>query len=221
MPRRKTYRRKKKRTYRRRKKKLAPFQGVPSGFPLQRVQKLRYVDKDTFTCTSGILVSDHWGANCAFDPYLGAGGHQPMLFDTWSAMYNHYVVLGARCQVQFSSVQGEDFVAGVFLNNDIVMPYTSYPGYIEARRGGVKYLTNQTNTKTAYCNFSAKKYFNVKDVKDNIGRLGSTIAGNPSEVAVFSVWGQPLDQATTQTLTMVVIIDYIVLWSEPRDIVQS
>nr|AGA18285.1 hypothetical protein [uncultured marine virus] len=63
--------------------------------------KLPYTST-TFTpaATIGGIVGAtfKFGLNCLWDPYLSAGGHQPMGFDQWTAFYKRYKVY--RCDIK-------------------------------------------------------------------------------------------------------------------------
>lgn len=218
MPRRKTQKR---RMTRRRKfpTRRTNLQGLVSGFPKTRRVAMRYVTSKELTSSSGTLVNHNFRANGTFDPDVSGIGHQPMGFDIWTPLYNHMIVLSSKISVKVLTRGGQTSIAGIFLNDDSVMPYTTFEGYLEAKRGVQQTITpgfpNRMSTT-----FSAKRFFNVTDLKDNFGRLGSNVGLNPTEQAVFSVYYQDLTGATN-TCTFITTIDYIVEYSEPKDQLQS
>lgn len=218
----KTYRKRpyRKRTYRRRR---LVSNSVPSGMPVQRVAKLRYVEKITLSSTVGGLQTWVWGANNIFDPNVSGTGHQPMGHDQWAGLFNHYVVLGSKIHLQVSSASTPISPAycGVYLTDSATAPYSNYEEYIEARKGEAK-LISQDSTRTTHLNnkFSAKKFFNVKDVKDNIDRLGALVGVSPNEQAYYASWYQTAN-GSTDTAAFLAVIDYIVLYSEPKDLTKS
>ncbi len=67
----------KKRSYRR-KTNVFSRMAVPSGMPLIRRAKLRYVDSPLITSTFGVLQTYNYRANSIYDPDFAFGGHQPM-----------------------------------------------------------------------------------------------------------------------------------------------
>jgi len=71
--------------------------------------------------------------------------------------------------------------------------------------------------------YSAKKFYNITNIGDNIDRLGAGILANPSEEACFSVFAGPTPGSATDigTVYVTVSIDYIVMFSEPKEQVQS
>jgi len=70
--------------------------------------------------------------------------------------------------------------------------------------------------------YSAKKFFNVKDVKDNLTRLGAATSTGPSEQAVYTIVIGSVDKAALAiTYDLVIEIEYIILFSEPKQLAQS
>lgn len=216
-PRRKPY---KKRTFKKRYVKYK--RGVPSGMPNIRIAKLRYSSQEQLT-SSGALVGNIWRANSINDPQEAIGGHQPMGHDTWATLFHHYVVLGSKITVNFVSsatTGAAPGTAGIYLSPTANFAYSNSSAFIEAKRGPYKQMSaNSTRQVVMRNTFSAKKFFNVKDVKDNLLRLGAATNVDPTEGAFFLIWFQTASGTTTWYFT--ITIDYIVLYSEPRTMVQS
>lgn len=197
--------------------------GVPSGINPNRKAYLRYCEQVNMTSTSGGLQTWVFSANGVYDPNISGSGHQPMGYDTWATLFNHYVVRGSKINVQVTSngTVPNPAYFGLYLTDDSSAPYTSYSEFIEAKRGMYKLLPQDSNRAIYLSNkFSAKRFFNVTDIKDNLDRLGSDVTANPSEQAYFMLWVQTTN-ATTQAVNAVVTIDYIVEYSEPKDLSQS
>lgn len=214
----KRVKRKPKRRYR-----LSYNNGIPAGMPHQRVAKLRYVEEISATSTAGGLQTWVWSANSAYDPYYSGVGHQPMGFDTWTSLYNHYVVLGSKCTVQYtpSTNPSNATYVGCYLTDSFTPPYSTYTSFMESQKGSTKIVPrNSTDNTVVQQKFSAKNFFNVTDVKDNIARLGAAVNTNPTEGAYYMCWVQTVD-GDTQVMNLVVMIDYIVSFSEPKDLAQS
>lgn len=221
MPRR--YGTRKKRTRRRykRRRRYAPRNmGIPSGMPLQRIAKLRYCEQITLTSTLGAMVSHAFSANGLYDPNLTGTGHQPMGYDQWAGLFNHYVVLGSKLTMRINSDGGLQGITGVYLSDDTTIPYSDGVQIVEAKRGGSVVVANQRNQVSVNGYYSAKKFFNVKDVKDNLARLGASVTSNPTEQGSYIIYFNTLN-GTTESLNIIVQIDYICLFSEPVDLAQS
>lgn len=211
---------KRRKTYRANPRSLISM-GVPSGMQTSRVGNLRYVEQLTLTAQSALGVYV-FRANSLFDPNFTGTGHQPMGRDQWATLYNHYVVLGSKCKVTFCPQSvATTAMCGVYLTDTSGAPYTDSDYFQEARKGTTKLLSGvQGKKETVITKYSAKKFFNVTNVNDNISRLGSGMESTPSEDAYFMVWIQD-KTAVAQAVTVIVEIDYIASFSEPKDLIAS
>lgn len=190
---------------------------IPSAIKPRNVRKLRYVDAVTISSASGLLASYDFRASSIYDPDITGTGHQPIGHDQMNTFYNHYVVLGSKIRCYFTSDTGTVTTrCGVYLADD-QSTGISANSLIEMKRGGFSIITHQRRSAKASTAYSAKKFFSVSNVRDNVDRLGANMGADPSEIAVFKVWQQAFD-TTTQTLRCTVVIDYVVLFSEPKDI---
>lgn len=203
--------------------------GVRTGLNINPIQRQRYVQYITLTSTTGTIAVNNFAANGMHDPDLTGAGHQPLRWDQMKLFYNHYIVLGSKITVttvgHITDVAGNMVPAamGIYLDDSTTNPST-YQQLIE--QGRTRYtITNQHTgeAKKKVSNYySCKKFFNVKDVKDNVTRLGAANSANPSDLAVFNLWLQALDgSSTTSPVQCIVQIDYICLYSEPTDLAQS
>lgn len=196
---------------------------VPSGMPTQRIAKLKYAQVMSVTSTTGVMGEQRFSANNIYDPDVTGTGHQPMGHDQWTALFNHYVVLGSKITVKFCDADASTTPThvGLYLSDGKTLSYTTGYEFIEARKGTYRLMVPNEGRRHIMSNkFSAKKFYNVKDVKDNLNRLGAASGASPTEQAYYHIWIQTLD-ATTQSIRCVVEIDYIVLFSEPKDLTTS
>jgi len=226
----------KKRTYRKktkfsRKKSVFKSQNLLTvGFPKTTVVKLRYVDGFTLDPSIATLAYYTFRANSVFDPNRTGTGHQPMNFDLWTQLYNHYIVIGSKITCTFNyqlTAQAGGWIYGVILADDSTS--TSDPTTM-MEQGLVKYRirdghvnTAGTSAPTVKRGYSCKKFFNIANVSDNVERLGAAVGTNPTEEACFNVFAGPTPGSGTDigTVYCTVSIDYIVMFSEPREQVQS
>ena len=195
---------------------------IPRGpFPLSRIVKLRYMSNQIdLTCTSGALASTNVVANQPV--YLG---NYPYGWDQWTALYNHYVVLGSKITVyqfgQDDSAGSKVFgFVGVYLGDDATN-YTDYTTLIENRMGRFCRATSDSSLSKVTQFYSAKKFFNLKDVKDNVTRVGSSVSGTPAELANFKIWAQPLNKTSSQTFYCNFMVEWIVMFNERKDVPAS
>lgn len=150
-----------------------------------------------------------------------------MGYDTWSSLYNHYVVTGAKISIKSLSASGsalhnDPAAYGIYFSDDTSVPYTDFTGFVEAKRGTYGTVTGQRNTVSRTAKWSARRYFDVKDVKDNMLRIGAPISNSPNELCMANIWWQCLDssQATSEQ-DFVITIDFVARFSEPKDLAQS
>jgi len=204
---------------------LGQYNPLMSGFPKSKVVTMRYADSGeiTLNSTPGALSYQKYRANSIYDPDFTGGGHQPMGYDQWNQNYNHYVVLGAKITSTLTGVAAAAdgaVVANISLMSGSTSIYTQMSEFIERGLGCTKvmcgFLGQAKVTLTA--NYSAKKFFNIKDVKDNLDRIGAAFGADAADPAFFyiTLQGQP-----DVRLHVVTVIDYIVLMSEPSDLPQS
>ena len=197
---------------------------TPSGMPLIRTAKLRYNTSAQIASTSGLMAHHTMRANSLYDPDFTAVGHQPMGFDQWANLYNHYVVVGARLTVRFMNASGDasanpPYYAGVMLTDQSSFPYSNSSAVVESRKG-ISRMGAWLFPLRLTQNFSARGFYNLTDVKDNFDRIGAAVTASPAEEAFFQVWVQPVGSQTI-TLTADITVEYICKFSEPKDLAQS
>lgn len=197
---------------------------VPRGpFPISRIAKLKL-------STGNMSISSASGAIASIDVYANwpyFGTRHAFGWDQWALLYNEAVVLGSKITIypnnDATETSSTAMLGGIYLADDTTN-YTDYQDLIEANRGKFIRMSNNASALQRKCSnvFSAKKFFNVKDVKDNLIRLGSaTSATSPGDAAIYKCWMQPLDKTTSVGLQMTAVVEYIVLFSEPKDVAAS
>lgn len=195
------------------------------GFPTNRVVKMRYCQQDLLTSTSGALITKLFKANSIFDPDQAVGGHQPLGYDQWSAFYNHYVVIGSKInfEVAWSAGTTTPVTVGVYLSDDTSLAGTTALELQEQGKSRNLVLAPSLSNPTRSLNlgYSAKKFFNVNDIKDNLDRLGAEFSSDPGELAYFAIYMESTDEGSTSSVRVVTTIDYIVIMSEPKELPQS
>lgn len=203
---------------------------LPVGFPKTTMVKLRYVDSVYLDPTTSTVAQYVMSANSLFKPQVAIGGHQPMNFDQWAQLYNHYTVVGAKitCTAHSGAVSNADgcFI-GVNLQDDTSL--STDPSTI-LEQGLTRYkFFNQTyaagagNGRTVSKTFSAKKFFNITNILDNTGRLGAGVGASPTEQAYFIIMVGPPPTSTVDISSILVTykIDYICVFAEPKGQPQS
>lgn len=218
-----------KRRTRRRKKKTQMFsrRSMP-GFPSNKVVKMRYVDTFELDPAAGTVAPWIFRANGIFDPDQTGIGHQPLGHDQWAQYYNHAVVIGSKINVKFiysDATQTDGQLCGCYLSDDTSFP-TSASTLMEQGLGKYRLMSmsviGSPSVVSINNTFSAKKFFNITDIKDNLDRLGSTFGANPADEASYIVWVGAIDAISNPGKTKILVtIDYIVSLSEPKALAQS
>lgn len=195
---------------------------------MSMVKKLRYVEYSTIaTGAAGQPGTLIYRANGPYDPSYAVGGHQPLLWDTYSAMYNHHVVLGAKIKATFwSETAGTTYNAVVVSRiDDDASVALNLGTVLEHGPKFTKYKFIRTNpasskdTQSISQVFSARKFFGVKDVVDNKQDIGALVTTTPTDAAYFVLYVQHPDGTTNiGTLRALITIEYLIQFSEPRDI---
>lgn len=200
--------------------------GQTIGYPREQLVTLRYSDYyQSSTVTAGVMNQIVFSANGIFDPDITSTGHQPLMFDTYAAMFNHYYVVSSRVRVVAvntydSSVPACAVAWGVYLDDSQVIP-TSYTAIAEQGKSQVSYIMcDKLSKSVAKKSFDASKFWNPI----NISTQAAAVTANPSDQAYFNLWYQPVDQASNISslrITFHVTIDYLVKFMEPKDPAQS
>lgn len=219
--------RKLKRSIHRKKRYLRKIpRGVSTLSNIPQIQKLRYCETIAIQSVVGASGVYQFRANSLYDPNYTVAGHQPLRFDQLAAFYADYIVVGSRITIRH--VGGGDGNTNavkcvLYLNDTVVAAPTDIDSLIE--QGRCRYfLTNDNTAKNQQklsLNFSAKKFFNITNIKDNEKRIGSNCSDNPVDIAMFVIAVQSMDMASTTTSRFHVTIDYLAIFSQPLKLIQS
>lgn len=192
-----------------------------SPFPPSLIVKQRYctsVNIDAGVATPGYHV---FNATGLYDPDTTGVGHQPLMFDVYSSMYDHYTVLGAKLTAKFAG-GSNGVIVGCYVNDD-ASPITTYDTIMEQGEAVSSMLGYSAGYSKATISkkFSTKRFFGMQDLSDSDKLKGSS-SGNPTDNAYFVVFVQSPNSATNPgAVDAVISIEYIVKWSEPTSQTQS
>lgn len=203
---------------------------VRTGFPRTNMVRLRYVDGFSLDPSAGTLATHVFRANSIYDPNYTSLGHQPMNTDLWAQLYNHYTVVGAKITLHVHNAAGsgsDGLLAGVILTDDAtysVDPVTIMEqGLARYRLTNATLSSNKGNGLKVSKTFSAKRFFNVTNPMDNTNRIGAMFSANPVELSHFVcfVGAPPGSLVDYVSMRCTVVIDYICIFSEPKEQPQS
>lgn len=206
---------------------LTSYSSPKCPLPNKFLFKTRYFQKNISINpgTGGLCDSYVFSANGLWDPDIsGLSGHSVIGFDQLMQMYDHYTVLGSRIRVTFhNSSATSKLLCGVYLNDELTEEPDSQK-IIENGLGKYSYLleegANPSSAKQITCNFSAKKFFSVKDPTDRDSLKGD-VGNNPTEQAYYHIWACDIDTADPGAVNLLVEVEYIALLTEPQQLAIS
>lgn len=210
------------------KRSVLSFSKAP--MPNKFATKLRYAESFSLNPPAGGLVGTYiFSANGLYDPNVTGVGHQPRGFDQIMTMYDHATVIGSKITVHFTTaglvgVSGP-LTVGIALK-DGTTAASSKNDYMEGRnvRSGIlrrNATTDDCFSITLSKAFSARKFLGIsKPMSSSI--LRNTTSANPAEQAYYHLFAQVLTGATdSASIDCQVVIDYLVVFTEPKQPPQS
>lgn len=194
------------------------------GFPpVSKLVHLRYSESFTLDAGMGTIASYAFRANSLYDPNYTGTGHQPMFFDQWAALYQHYNVVSSK--ITWESIPTENtatpYVLSLSLDDDGAHAATSSTELGERPNTVSKLFPCRSDGHKCYVltqTFSMKKFFGVKDVLNGADKFGAAYNANPTEVAMFILSYCSAGAVDPAAIWNRVTIDFAVRFSEPKDI---
>lgn len=233
MPRRKPniYRKKGKLYRKKRKNRGKNYTGTTailykSPVPRSKIVKMRYCENlqlDTGATVGAIGSGYHiFRANGIYDPNASIGGHQPLGHDEWVPFYNHSCVIASKITVDFGNQNGNPVIAGITLLDDTTAYIGAPSTHCERSMSNYTLLggANASSVKTLTLNCAPLKYLKKKlndsEVQGDFG------VSDPTEQVIYQVWIAPALPTAANILTAInVTIDYVVMLTEPKELIQS
>lgn len=204
--------------------------GLPlAGLPKSHTARLRYCEE--FTIDSGITlpVSYVFRANDLYDPNYSGTGHQPSGFDQLMQWYNHFTVIASKIKVRHAPRTGSNLTPAYFdvsLSDTNSLLFSTATELLESRyASGSMY---QVGTERNYVGFNpfivrrfdANKFFGIRDVT-GLSQYRGDAATSPTEVAWWHVWVAPIYGNNPDPMYFLAEIEYIAVFTEPKNIAQS
>lgn len=181
-----------------------------SGFPTTLRTKLKYHEAIALSSVAGTVSGNVFRAEALFDPNETGTGHQPMFFDSFAAVYNRYVVRGARIKVTFNptteTAATSMWVVGIVGQstntiqsdpNVLCEQGHSVWADVNGRNGG-------PNQKTLYLNYTPEKHLNLSYLDNDVGAL---VTSNPAVSYKFIIYGA--DRQSSGTTNMVAEVEIV------------
>lgn len=191
---------------------------IPLGIPKQKVVRFKLVSP-MLPAAGASTVAAYYvcKANSLNDPTGSAGAGLPHTLDQWAAFYSKYMVIGSKIKLKIHSVsQTGGAVVGITLANN-GDTQTAYDAYMEMPHTRSRLLSSDVDVATLTNNFSAKKYFKYRNIKEHDALHGtfSTTPGDPTEQADYVVWYQDANKTENVTLEGIIEMEFICLLFDP------
>jgi len=158
-------------------------------FPDRALTKLKYVER--ISMDPGALVRHRhlFNASGLYDPNYTGTGHQPMGFDQYAAIYNHYHVKQSWCKVTLIAPNNEqdsqqDAVILVLgLNDDVSNDPRVDTALMEDKNSSVVSIHGSEGSTTLTKFYSKKDFFPVA----NQYSTHASTSTNPAESTYFDI----------------------------------
>lgn len=197
--------------------------GMPV-FPV-RSKQIFHTYSEAFSITSGAGSAGTYvfSANGLYDPNITGTGHQPMGFDQMMLFYEHYVVQRAKISVVFKNFSSTYTTNVSIARNASTSAITNYDQLMEDGNIVHAMLAPKFNTgymKTLTQGIDVARFGGVSNLFDRDDYQGTTTA-NPAEASYFhlSVWNP--EDTSAVSVTCVAMVEYEVVYLEPRKLTQS
>lgn len=231
------YYRRRPRYYRRRRPNLLRWPVGGSGFPSQKIVRFRFHDTYALSSTAALTVQAV-GANDPFAPSPASPSHQPMGWDFWAQLYGSYVCISSKCTCRFTwagPIAGAwpgNVLVGLGLQDNLAVGPGAWTINNIAETGRYRWNTIPCNSAAGGDNqkllsetWSAKRWFGISNISDNVDRIGNVVTASPPELAYYSIIvGNPIAGAafgSNVNMQIETTVEYLVMFSEPQDLVQS
>jgi len=193
------------------------------GFPKKMVITHKYSDQLAInTGVAGAYSFYTWSCNSIFDPNHSGVGHQPLYFDQMASVYNHYTVIGSKITLRVSKSDSNVYVpilVGHFINDDPTVSSTSIANLIEQSSSKHRMITGYRPTTVIQNKWSAKKTFGGSVLSND--NLQGTVTTSPTEQSYYTVYFDSSANTTQTQVTLDVLIEYITVWDEIKDVTGS
>jgi len=195
----------------------------------KRVRSNYYDYQVSFGAPAANSIGEYtYRCNGLFKPDGPNVGHQPIGFDQYMLMYNHYVVTSARISVTFRNKEANPIKVGIMVAPDNTAVTST--GILAINENGTLVTKDLNGTGmdgsigTLNLNWDGAKYFGKKSlINDDVYR--GNVNSNPTELAWFTLicWNPLSGTANGEisSVTCEVKIVYNVYLFEPRKLTTS
>lgn len=200
---------------------LTRYLSKASGFPRTLDTTMIYQENYIITWTGGNIITQVFTCNGMYDVDITGAGHQPLYFDQLSAVYNHWIVTGSKCEIQVVPAASTTTPSSVTMYvDDDATGSSPLSARMEASGSQTVVLGPGGNGKgELFQTFSAVQNFGGSVLSDPA--MEGTSAGNPSELMYFLVTAGALDGSTAGSVSFNCKVTYRATWQELKSIAGS
>lgn len=200
---------------------------IGKAFPSKMIMTHRYVCQYPVTQIPNAGITFQMRANGMYDPEVALGGHQPLCFDQMSAIYNHWTVIGSKIKWtitrEASNPPATVLHAVAYLNDDATTIGNIY-ALSEQNGTRIRVIPGSAGTygdsKTIFNQkFSATRQYGKGSLTNSL--LQGSATADPVEQSVFQLSLGTTVAAATVDVSILVEVEYIAVWTEPKEIAQS
>jgi len=191
-----------------------------------RSKMLYYYNIDL--ASAGTMTSNSWvfSANGIFDPDItGAAGGQPMGTDQMFLLYEHYTVLGGKITVNFMNESKTEYAyCGIGIAPDSTLQSDPYR-LVENGMLTRSYIAEGfSGNPKSHCELTLP--FDISKINSRKNIVGDDLyrgdaANNPTEQTYLHVFHYNPNNATSTTINYDVLIEFDVVWTEPKKLTLS
>jgi hypothetical protein len=190
------------------------------GFPRRIKMIHKYHETIRMTNTGGTPAFQRFRANGMFDPNQTGVGHQPLYFDQMTGLYNHWTIIGAKISVTFAHSGSGVPTHCMVVTDDDTSSSTNIPTLLEQTQNKYKAMSYGNSVpKIIKHSYSAKKVYGGNILANN--RLEGDSSNDPTEQYYFTIVTAPVDGVSNNIVDAIVLIEYIAVWKEMKDVAGS
>lgn len=176
---------------------------------------LRYIENN-FTITSALGANGNYYFSCnsLFDPNRTGGGHQPLYFDQFAALYNHYTVNASECEVWFTNLAGA-VVGNVCLAISDDTSGAASEAAFEQRHAISSQITPLSGSRSLVKlknNWNSDALLGIDSSND--GSNKTPTGGNPSEESFYQLVFESATGGATDSVTCRAELHFDTIFSE-------
>jgi hypothetical protein len=184
------------------------------GFPNRLIARLRYSDNKIITSTSGVPSVSVFRWNSLFDPDATGVGHQPLYYDTYGAVYDHYAVISAKATIMFINPDTTlSCIVGCVTDDDTssATAITILMEQSSSKHVLLTPLSGSRSSTTFNMNWSCMEFLGIDPYTSQSYK--TAIGSNPSEESDLMAFCATTTAANI-SVTVNITVEYEVLLSE-------